>query len=187
MAWIEEVDPADDNLPEIFRAMSLNLQGLEAVKALNETLSFGGSGLTRVQEESIATVVAVANQCRHAALTHAGFLRRTTRDNQLAAMLLNDYTQASLAPTDRLMLDFALKLTQRPASVIKADVEKLRQAGLEDRQILAVVLLTCLYNFMDRLADGLGVDVPQEYQKLVESWLTGPVTQQPWLMQPKGE
>ncbi|HZA25473.1 MAG TPA: hypothetical protein VFA32_23235, partial [Dehalococcoidia bacterium] len=66
-------------------------------------------------------------------------------------------------------------------------VEKLRQAGLEDRQILAVVLLTCLYNFMDRLADGLGVDVPQEYQKLVESWLTGPVTQQPWLMQPKEE
>jgi uncharacterized peroxidase-related enzyme len=187
MAWIEEADPADGNLPEIFRAMSLNLQGLEAVKALNETLSFGGSGLTRVQEESIATVVAVANQCRYAALTHAGFIRRTTRDHQLAAMLLNDYTQANLAPTDRLMLDFALKLTQRPSSIAKADVEKLRQAGLKDRQVLAVVLLTCLYNFMDRLADGLGVDVPQEYQKLVDSWLTGPVAQQPWLMQPKGE
>lgn len=157
------------------------------MKALNETLAFGGSGLPRVQEESIATVVAVANQCRYSALTHAGFLRRTTRDHQLATMLLNDYTQASLAPTDRLMLDFALKLTQRPSSITKSDVEKLRQAGLEDRQILAVVLLTCLYNFMDRLADGLGVDVPQEYQKLVESWLTGPVTQQPWLMQPKEE
>ena len=187
MAWIEEVDPADDNLPEVFRAMSLNPQGLEAVKTLNETLAFGGSGLTRVQEESIATVVAVANQCRYSAMTHAGFLRRTTGDDHLAALLLNDYTRVNLSPADRLMLDFALKLTQKPSTVTKSDVEKLKEAGLEDQQILSVVLLTCLYNFMDRLANGLGVDVPPEYQKLVESWLVGPVTQQPWLMEAKEE
>ena len=185
MAWIEEADPGDGNLPEIFRAMSLNPPGLEAVKALNENLAFGGSGLTRVQEESIATVVAAANQCRYSAMTHAGFLRRASGDDHLAALLLNDYTQANLSPIDRLMLDFALKLTQRPSSINKSDIEKLKQAGLEDRQILAVVLLTCLCNFMDRLADGLRVDVPPEYQKLVESWLIGPVTQQPWLMEAK--
>ena len=167
--------------------MSLNPQSLESVKSLNETLAFGGSGLTRVQEEAIATVVAVTNHCRYGAMTHAGFLRRHSKDDQLAAMLLNDYTQANLAPSDRLMLDFSLKLTQKPSSVTKADVEGPKQAGFEDQQILSIVLLTCLFNFMNRLADGLGVDVPAEYQRLVESWLTGPVAEQDWLMRPKGE
>jgi uncharacterized peroxidase-related enzyme len=186
MSWIEEVDLGEQDLPEIFRAMSLNPQGLESVKALNEALAFGGSGLTRVQEEAIATVVAVANRCRYAALIHGGFLRRRSGDAGLASALLNDYTQADLAPADGRMLDFAVKLTRHPASVGRGDVEGLRDAGFEDRQILGIVLATCLANFMDRLADGLGVDVPPDYQKLVESWLTGPVAREDWLMGGKG-
>lgn len=187
MSWIEESDLADPDLPEIFRVISLNPQGLESVKALNEALAFGGSGLSRVQEESIATVVAVANRCRYAAMIHGGFLRRHSGDAGLAATLLNDYTQADLSPADRRMLDFAVKLTRHLSSVTRADVDGLRQAGFEDREVLSIVLVTCLSNFMGRLADGLGVDVPQEYQRLVESWLTGPAAEQDWLMRPKGE
>jgi hypothetical protein len=40
---------------------------------------------------------------------------------------------------------------------------------------------------MNRLADGLGVDVPPSYQRAIEQWLTGPATQQEWLMRPKEE
>ena len=74
MSWIEETDLPD--VPPIFGAMSLNPDALDAVKRLNEVISFGNSGLSRIQEESIATVVAVANRCRHGAITHAGFLLR---------------------------------------------------------------------------------------------------------------
>jgi uncharacterized peroxidase-related enzyme len=187
MAWIEVVDLEDKNLPEIFQAMSLDPAGLESVKALNEVLAFGSSSLTRVQEEAIATVVAAANECRYGAMTHAGFLRRHSKDDQLATLLLNDYTQADLPPGDRLMLDFAVKLTQSSSSITVADIEALREAGFEDRQVLSIVLLTCLFNFMNRLANGLGVDVPEDYHKMVQGWLTGPVVQQKWLMQAKGK
>ena len=79
------------------------------------------------------------------------------------------------------MLDFALKLTLKPSSVAKHDVEALREAGYEDSEVLSIVLTTCLINFMNRLADGLGVDVPRDYQNGIMKWLTGPAAGQEWL------
>jgi len=185
MPWIKEADLGDQALPTIFRVMSLNPEALEAVKRLNETLAFGGSSLTRMQEEAIAIVVAAANQCRHEALTHGGFLRRHSGDGELAGSLLGDYTQAGLSPADQRMLDFAAQLTHKPSSITRGDVEGLRRTGFSDEKILSIVLLTCLFNFMDRLADGLGVDVPGEYQKAAECWLSGLAAGQEWLMKPK--
>ena len=120
-------------------------------------------------------------------MIHGGFLRRHSGDAALAAALLSDYTQADLTPADRHMLDFAVKLTRHPAAVGRPDVAGLREAGFEDRQILDIVLATCLFNFMDRLADGLGVAVPPDYARLVASWLTGPAADQDWLLREKGE
>lgn len=185
MAWIEESELADPDLPEIFRVMSLNPSALDLVKDLNEGLSFGGSGLARVQEEAIATVVSAANRCRYGGMTHGGFLRRQSGDAQLVSDILQDYTVADLSDADRAMLDFALKLTLRPYSVTRADVEALREAGYEDREVLSIVLTTCLINFMNRLADGLGIDVPPDYQKSVMKWLTGPAATHSWLVRPK--
>ena len=67
------------------------------------------------------------------------------------------------------------------------DVRTLRHRGLSDEQVLSVVLITCLFNFMTRLADALGVDVSPHSRKAVQQWLRGPAAQQEWLMKsPKG-
>ena len=180
MAWIEESELPD--VPAIFQAMSLKPEALDAVKRLNEVLSFGNSGLSRVQEEAIATVVSVANRCRYGAMTHAGFLRRHSQDLKMASYFLSDYTQAPLSSTDRRILDFAVQVTQVPSALTKNDVEQLRDAGLEESQILDVVLIGCLSNFMDRLANSLGVDLEPRHRRALENWLTGPAAQQDWLM-----
>lgn len=185
MSWIEELELGDENLPEIFRVISLNPGALETVKGLNEQLAFGGSGLARVQEEAIATVVSTANQCRYGALTHGGFLRRQTGDDALVNALLGDFAEADLSEADLAMLDFAVKLTLEPSTIAKEDLVELREVGFEDKEILAIVLTTCLINFMNRLADGLGIDVPGSYQKTVRKWLTGPAAEQEWLVEPK--
>ena len=61
-------------------------------------------------------------------------------------------------------------------------MEQLRDAGLEDSQILDVVLVACLSNFTDRLANSLGVDLEPRHRRALENWLTGPAAQQDWLM-----
>ena len=118
-------------------------------------------------------------------MSHGGFLRQHSDDAGLAGHVMHDYTKADMDPQTRGMLDFATKLTRAPASMSEADVQGLRGLGLSDEQVLSVVLITCLFNFMTRLADGLGVEFPAERQEAVQQWLVGPAAQQQWLLQPK--
>ena len=118
-------------------------------------------------------------------MAHGGFLRQHSDDPQLASHIMHDYTKADLDPETRGMLDFAVKLTREPTNMSEADVKGLRALGLTDEQILSVVLITCTFNFMTRLADGLGVQVPAGRQEAHERWLTGPALQQEWLMTAK--
>lgn len=82
--------------------------------------------------------------------------------------LKTDPDSAPLDPQDRAMIDFALKLTRSPSDMGREDVEALRQQGFAEEQIVDIVLITCTFNFMDRLADGLGVELDPMIRKLVE-------------------
>jgi uncharacterized peroxidase-related enzyme len=99
--------------------------------------------------------------------------------------MMHDYKMADLEPETRAILDYATKLTRTPGDMEKADVERLRNVGLSDEQILSVVLITCTFSFMTRLADGLNVNFSPERQEQTEGWLLGPARDQAWLMQQK--
>ncbi len=57
------------------------------------------------------------------------------------------------------MLDYSVKLTKDPSSMKKTDVEKLHQTGFSDSAILDIAQITGYFNFVNRLADGLGVEL----------------------------
>ena len=67
----------------------------------------------------------------------------------------------------------------------RQDVEGLLGQGLSERQVLSTVLITCEYAFFTRVADGLGVEVPETMERGLMRWLTGPALQQEWLVKPK--
>ncbi len=69
----------------------------------------------------------------------------------------------------------------------ESDVERLRELGLNDHEILSAVLITCLYNFATRAAQGLGVEFPHKDQVAIEEWLAGPARHQGWLIAPVAE
>lgn len=56
------------------------------------------------------------------------------------------------------MLDFAIRLTRDPQSVAQAHVQELREAGFDDVAIHDIVQVVSLFNYYNRLADGLGID-----------------------------
>ena len=80
-----------------------------------------------------------------------------TLDESLAESLQRDYRQADLDAADRAMLDYAAKLTLAPAQVQREDVERLRAAGFDDTAILQINLIASFFNYVNRVADGLGV------------------------------
>jgi uncharacterized peroxidase-related enzyme len=71
--------------------------------------------------------------------------------------LRQDYTQANLSDQDRAMLDFTAKLTRTPAGMTSEDQQRLRQVGFDDRGILQITLIASWFNYINRVADALGV------------------------------
>jgi len=59
------------------------------------------------------------------------------------------------------MLDYALKLTRTPSAVTRDDVAALREAGLEDRDVLEIAEVTGYYAYVNRIASGLGVELEE--------------------------
>jgi uncharacterized peroxidase-related enzyme len=92
--------------------------------------------------------------------SHAEFLRIVSLDEEFAAALRRDYRQAELSKQDRAMLDYAAKLTIEPVQVSPSDLQLLRAAGFDDRGILQINLIASWFNYINRVADGLGVSRP---------------------------
>ena len=66
------------------------------------------------------------------------------------------------------MLDFAAKLTRTPAAVEAGDLDELRRHGFDDAAIHDIAQVTALFNYYDRLADGLGIDPEPEWSDVPE-------------------
>ena len=71
--------------------------------------------------------------------------------------LQRNYHSAPISEQDRIMLDYVVKLTKDATKVSPADHEKLRAAGFDDRAILQITLIASWFNYINRVADALGV------------------------------
>jgi alkylhydroperoxidase family enzyme len=71
--------------------------------------------------------------------------------------LETDYEKAPIARQDRVMLDYVVKLTKDATKISPADHERLRDAGFDDRGILQITLIASWFNYINRVADSLGV------------------------------
>ena len=90
---------------------------------------------------------------------HRRGLRRLLDDDALAAAIEEDHTRAPLDDRRRAMLDYAAKLTRTPGAMVEDDVRALRRVGFEDRDVLGIVEVVGYYAYVNRLADGLGVEL----------------------------
>ena len=80
-----------------------------------------------------------------------------TLDKELVDALEKDYTTAPITPQERVMLDYVVKLTKDATEIWKDDHERLRAAGFDDRAILQITLIASWFNYINRVADALGV------------------------------
>lgn len=77
---------------------------------------------------------------------------------------MRDYRKADLSAADRAMLDFAMELTEAPAKIERGRIDDLREAGFSDLAIHDIVQITGLFAYYNRLADGLGIDLEDDFE-----------------------
>ena len=80
-----------------------------------------------------------------------------TLDEALVAALTSDYERADIPAADRAMLDYVSKLTTDATKIGPADHDRLRGHGFDDRAILQITLIASWFNYINRVADALGV------------------------------
>ena len=80
-----------------------------------------------------------------------------TLDDELVAALQDDYTKAPISEQDRVMLDYVAQITRDATRVSPEDHARLRAAGFDDRGILQITLIASWFNYINRVADALGV------------------------------
>ena len=80
-----------------------------------------------------------------------------TLDEAFVKALVEDYENAPLSEADRAMLDYATKLTLNATRVTPRDHERLRSVGFDDKGILQITLIASWFNYINRVADALGV------------------------------
>ena len=178
MAWIDEVDveDAEGKLAEIYadlvekrgkvsnilKVHSLNPAGMGNHLDLYMTLMFGKSGLSRAEREAVAVVVSASNDCAYCVNHHAEALRRYIQDDETLELLMSADGLETLEPRLSNIVRHAEKLTSAPAAMTESDLDELRAVGLEDRDILDLTLVTAYFNFVNRIALGLGVEFSAE-------------------------
>jgi uncharacterized peroxidase-related enzyme len=86
------------------------------------------------------------------------------KNDALTDQIKKDYKTADLSERQRALCEFAEKLTLTPAKMTAEDLNPLRAAELSDRDILDVVQVISYFNYINRIADGLGVD-PEAWMK----------------------
>ncbi len=181
MTWIRIVDDAEatgqlkevydqirgkrGKVANIIKVQSLNPRAMKAHMDLYYSLMFGKSGLTRPERELIAVVVSAANRCEYCVNHHGEALNYYWKDREKLQRLAQNFESVELPDRTRRVLEYAVKLTLTPGEMEQADVETLREHGLSDEDILSINLIVSYFNFVNRIATGLGVEAtPEEVQ-----------------------
>jgi uncharacterized peroxidase-related enzyme len=176
MAWIRtvELDAADEQLRSVYNRITgdrgklsaimqvqgLNPSALTAHMDLYMSTMFAPGGVSRAERELVAVVVSSANRCRYCVSHHAAALMAYWRDEARVRQAGEDWRNVEgLTERERAMVDYAEALTREPSTVGRERVDAMRRAGLSDDDVLNVNLVVAYYNFVNRIAEGLGVEI----------------------------
>jgi uncharacterized peroxidase-related enzyme len=80
-----------------------------------------------------------------------------TLDEELVKALQEDYQTAPISEQDRVMLDYVAQLTRDATRISERDHDRLHEVGFDDRAVLQITLIASWFNYINRVADALGV------------------------------
>lgn len=158
----ERIRKERGKLSNIMRIQSLDPEAMEAHLDLYMRLLFRKGGLSRAERELIAVVVSTANGCEYCTLHHAAALAAWWKDRGRVEELKRDPSRAGLSDREAGLVAYAQALTRSPAAVEEDAVKRLREVGMDDQEILQANMITAYFNFVNRIAEGLGVEAPPE-------------------------
>jgi uncharacterized peroxidase-related enzyme len=139
-------------IPNVLKAYAFDMPKLEAFVAMYNDLMLAPSGLSKLEREMIAVAVSSQNRCYYCLAAHGAAVRALSDDPVLGELMVMNYRAARLDRRQRVMLDFAVKLTAEPWTIEEVDRTALREAGFSDRDIWDIAAVAGFFNMSNRVA-----------------------------------
>jgi uncharacterized peroxidase-related enzyme len=158
----ENITKKRDKLSNIMRIHSLLPDTMQKHMDLYLSIMYRSSGLKRDVRELIAIIVSNINECVYCLDHHATALNHYWKDFEKINNILKDSQNIDLSIRDKEMINYVIKLTKTPWKIKKIDIEKLKSVDFSDQDILEINLIASYFNFVNRIALGLGVNSSKE-------------------------
>lgn len=156
-------------IPNVLLSYAFRPEKLKNFVATYNELMLGDSGLSKLEREMIAVVVSSINHCFYCVVAHSQAVRQLSGDDVLSETLSVNYRAANLEKRQKLMLDFAYKLTSQPYLIEDADRQSLRDVGFQEEDIFDIADTVAFFNMSNRMASALDMQPNKHYHKMNRS------------------
>ena len=161
---ILEVQAKAGFVPNVFLALAHRPAEWRAFMAYHDALLLKDTGtLTKGDREMIIVATSAANQCLYCVVAHGAILRVYEKKPLVADQVAVNYRKADIAPRQRAMLDFAMKVCTASHTIEDADFAALRTHGFSDDDAWDIGAITAFFGLSNRMANLSGMRPNDEF------------------------
>ena len=151
-----QVTPSNTKVSEYVLVLAHDPQSLDVRSPLFNAIMYDDGGMSRAERELGAIGASMVNRCIYCAAVHATRHAQLEKDETVVDQIFTNGEAADLGPRDRAIFDFAIALSKSPSAAGPKELAALRDAGLDENEILDLTLSTALFGWANRLMHVLG-------------------------------
>jgi uncharacterized peroxidase-related enzyme len=153
-------------VPNVFLALAHRPDEFRAFFDYHDALMEKESGLTKGEREMIVVATSGLNQCIYCVVAHGAILRIREKNPLIADQVATNYRKADVTPRQRVMLDFAVKVSSKSYEIQEHDIDVLHGHDFSDEDIWDIGAIAAFFAMSNRLADMMSLRPNEEFYLL---------------------
>ena len=156
-------------IPNIFLALAHRPDEFRAFFSYHDALMEKSEGLTKAEREMIVVATSGFNQCIYCVVAHGAILRIREKNPLIADQIATNYRKADITAKQRMMLDFAVKISQQANEIDEPDIQTLLENGFTMEEIWDIGSIAALFALSNRLANMANIKPNPEFYNMSRS------------------
>jgi uncharacterized peroxidase-related enzyme len=151
-----QVTPSNKGVSKYVLTLAHDPESLAVRSPLFNLIMYGKDGLSSAERELGAVGASVVNRCIYCAAVHASRFNGLTKRPDVIEAIFKDELDAKIEPREQAIFDFSARLSTTPSQLTQGDADALRKAGLDELEMLDLVLSSAIFGWANRLMHTLG-------------------------------
>jgi uncharacterized peroxidase-related enzyme len=151
-----QVTPSNKGVSKYVLTLAHDPESLAVRSPLFNLIMYGKDGLSSAERELGAVGASVVNRCIDCAAVHASRFNGLTKRPEVIEAIFKDELDARIEPREQAIFDFSARLSTTPSQLSQGDADALRKAGLDELEMLDLVLSAAIFGWANRLMHTLG-------------------------------